>query len=291
MGSSARLIVSILVVFGLAVGFWTLAISPKRSEADKLGQEIEQLSSAVETAHSEVATAAAAKREFPDDYRQLVVLGQAAPAGDETASLLVELEGIAASSGVSFDSIQLESSGEEAAAAPLAAPETAPEEASAGSAGAVNAAATVSPTEVAASLLPLGASIGPAGLYVMPYGLQFSGDYFEITNFIRKVDALVRPGTQGIEVDGRLITISAFTLTAEDGEGGSESSEAKGAKLTATLTATTYQSPPSQGITAGATPTSPAPAAPETATSTSEPAASTAAAETVAPTSETVSAK
>lgn len=284
--SSARLIVSILVVFGLAIGFWTLAISPKRSEADKLGQEIQQLNTSVETARSEVAAATVAKREFPDDYRQVVVLGQAAPAGDETASLLVELESIAASTGVSFDSIQLESSGEEAAAPVVAAPEAAPEEASAGSSGAVNASATVPPTEVAASLLPLGASIGPAGLYVMPYGLQFSGGYFEITNFIRKVDALVRPGTEQIEVDGRLITISGFTLTSGD-----ESSEASGSpELTAALTVTTYLSPPSQGVTAGATPAAPAPVSPETA-SAPEPSSSAPSTETVAPTSETVSAK
>lgn len=292
MGSSpARLIVSILVVVGLAIGFWTLVISPKRSEADKLGQEIQQLSASVETARSEVATAAAAKQGFPDDYRQLVVLGQAAPAGDETASLLVELEGIADSTGVSFDSIQLEGSGEEVAAAPVAAPEATPEAASPGSSGAVNAAASVSPTELSASLLPLGASIGPAGLYVMPYGLQFSGDYFEIADFIHRVDALVRPGDQGIEVDGRLITISGFTLaTNGEGEGG-ESSAAGEAELTASLTVTTYLSPPSQGITAGATPTAPAPVTPEATGSTSEPAASAASTETVAPASETVSAK
>ena len=36
------------------------------------------------------------------------------------------------------------------------------------------------PTEAAASLMPLGASIGPAGLAVMPYNLIFNGTFFQI---------------------------------------------------------------------------------------------------------------
>jgi Tfp pilus assembly protein PilO len=255
MAASGRLIGSILVLVALAIAFWMLILSPKREESDQLGQEIQQLTSSVESARSELVTATTAKRSFPADYRQLIVLGQAAPAGDETASLLVELEAIARSAGVSFDNIQLSTSGEEAAAAPAPAPVTPPAETSAGTTGAVQAAATVPPTELEASLLPLGASIGPAGLDVMPYSLEFSGSFFEITNFVQKIDSLVRPGGQGIEVDGRLITISAFNLsTEEEGEGG----EGGGSELTANLTVTTYLSPPSQGVTAGATSSAPA---------------------------------
>lgn len=260
MKSSGRLIASILVVVGLAVAFWALLISPKREEADRLGAEVEQLTASVAAARSEVAVANAAKEAFPADYRQLVVLGQAAPAGEETASLLVELEGIANSAGVEFKSIQLEGGGGEAAA-PTVPPPTAPPEATApGGSGAVQAAATVPPTELAASLLPLGASIGPAGLYVMPYTLEFSGGFFEITNFITKVNALVKPDGERVAVDGRLITIGSISLTsgAETGAAAGSSSE-----LVATLKVTTFLSPPGQGLTAGATPSAPAPVVPE----------------------------
>jgi Tfp pilus assembly protein PilO len=279
MRSSGRLIAAILVVAVLAVAFWMLAISPKREEADKLSQEVQQLTSSVEAARSEVAAATAAKQSFPADYRQLVTLGQAAPAGDETASLLVELERIANASGVEFNSIQLISSGGEAAEAAVPVPAPAPEATSTESSGAVQAAATVPPTELAASLLPLGASIGPAGLYVMPYTLEFSGGFFQIAKFIRKVDALVSPGEEGIAVNGRLITIGSFGLTSEAETEGGESG------LSATLSVTTFLSPPGQGVTAGATPTAPAaPATTESATTVSTP-------ESSAPSSETVSAK
>lgn len=264
MRSSGRLIASILVVVGLAIAFWMLAISPKREEADRLGAEVEQLTSSVEATRSEIAAATAAKQSFPADYRQLVVLGQAAPAGDETASLLVELEAIANASGVEFKSIQLSSSGSgEASLAEAPAPAPVPAEPSTGSGGAVQAAATVPPTELAASLQPLGASIGPAGLYVMPYTLEFSGGFFQITRFVSKVDDLVKTGNDGVAVDGRLITIGGFSLDTE-----TEGSEAQsgGGELSATLSVTTFLSPPSQGVTAGASPSAPAPVAPESAT-------------------------
>jgi hypothetical protein len=273
--SSGPLIGSVLVVVALAIGFWVLILSPKREEADRLGQEAQQLTSSVESTRSEVATANQAKRSFPADYRQLVVLGQAAPAGDETASLLVELEGLASTSGVKFNSIQLNSSGGEAAAA---APAPAPAEAGAGTTGAVQAAATVPPTELAASLLPLGASIGPAGLDVMPYTLEFSGGFFQIERFIGKVDALVRPDSGGIAVNGRLITIGGFSLSSgsESTGGSSEGSES----LSATLTVTTFLSPPGQGVTVGATPSAPAPAT-ESTTTVSTPESSGSGSETV----------
>src|SRR5437660_8907995 len=43
MASSARLIVSILVIAVLALAFWMLALAPKREKADELGHRVEQL--------------------------------------------------------------------------------------------------------------------------------------------------------------------------------------------------------------------------------------------------------
>ena len=140
------------------------------------------------------------------------------------------------------------------------------------------AAATVPPTEVAASLLPLGASIGSAGLAVMPYSLTFRGSFFHIADFIKKIDSLVKPGASTVAVGGRLVTINSFSLGPD--------SEKGFPYLDASLSVTTYLTPPSQGVTAGATPTAPAP-------STATPAASEApTTETSAsPSSQTVSAR
>jgi Tfp pilus assembly protein PilO len=253
MGSATRPIVAIVVVAAAAIAFWTLALSPKRDEASKLATQAEQLTSTLAAAKSELAQATAAERSFPAAYHQLVELGQAVPATDETPSLLVELETIAIASGIKFDSAQLE--GEGSAAPPPVAVTPEPTESSTGSSGATPAAATIPPTEVEAALLPLGASIGSAGLAVMPYTLQFEGGFFEVADFIGAVDSLVRSGKSMI-VDGRLVTINSFSLTPQSGGEGSET--AGSTRLLATFSVTTYLTPPGQGLTAGATPTEPA---------------------------------
>jgi hypothetical protein len=121
MGSSSnKLIIAILLVAALAVGFWMVLVSPKREESKKLSAEAGQLEASVTEARGRLAQAEVAKRAFPADYRQLVVLGKAVPQGDETSSLLVELGKVSEDSKVRFNSITLEegSGGEESAAPP-----------------------------------------------------------------------------------------------------------------------------------------------------------------------------
>ncbi|HWA54934.1 MAG TPA: hypothetical protein VG816_12250 [Solirubrobacterales bacterium] len=248
MKSSNRVVVAVLVVVALAIGFWVLALGPKRNEADELAGQVEQQRLALAEAQSKASEAAAARRHFPADYRRLVTLGQAAPAGDETSSLLVELNHIAERTKVEFDSIQLSNSGGEAAPAPEATP-TVPAPTAEPASG-VPASSTVPPTEAAASVMPLGASVGPAGLAVMPYTLTFNGDFFQIANFIKEVDSLVHTGPGKVSVDGRLVTIDGFALTGAAVEGFPH--------LSATFVVTTYLTPPGQGLTAGATPSAPA---------------------------------
>jgi Tfp pilus assembly protein PilO len=250
MKNSNRLIGVILSVAALAIAFWVLALSPKREEASELSAEVGQLRTTLSEAQAQVVEAAAAKREFPADYRHLVVLGQAVPADDETSSLLVEMNSIAEKAEVKFSNIQLEGSGETSAA--VTPTESAPATPAPSAPGSVPAAATIPPTEAAASILPLGAKIGPAGLGVMPYGLTFSGNFFQIANFIKGMDALVHPAGQTVAVDGRLVTINGFSLSTEQAE---ESSHA----LDANFAVTTYVTPPELGLTAGASPSSPAP--------------------------------
>lgn len=225
-------VVAMLVVVALAAAFWMVLLSPKREEAQKLSGQIETVESSLSQHRSEAAAAAAAKRAFPGEYARLVVIGKAVPSGDETASLLVQLNQLADRAGAEFETLNLESGGEEA-----------PAEAASGSAA--------SPTEAEASLLPLGATIGPAGLAVMPYSLSFEGDFFQIASFIEKLDSLVKTNNADVAVNGRLITVGSFSLSpGEADEGGSD-------RLTADVSVTTYLTPPGQGLTAGATPGGP----------------------------------
>lgn len=235
MTKTNRMIVAMVIVAVLGAAFWILALSPKREEVKKLDKQVESLQVSLDQHRAEIAEALEARDEFPERYEQLVVLGKAVPGDDDTASLLVQLNRIAGKTGVQFSAFTLNSEGGEAAPPPAAAPEGSSE-------------APASPTEVAASLLPLGASIGPAGLAVMPYSLTFSGDFFKLADFIKGLDSLVKTTNEQVSVNGRLITINGFSLGA-----GPKGFPA----LTATFEITTYLTPPSQGVTAGASPTGP----------------------------------
>jgi Tfp pilus assembly protein PilO len=107
-------------------------------------------------------------------------------------------------------------------------------------------------TEAAAASLPIGATVGPAGLPVLPYDLAFQGTFFDIAEFMSGVDSLVhlREGSSHVAADGRLVTVDGFSMKPIPTLGG-------GQKLSASFVVTTYVVPSGQGLTAGATPTGP----------------------------------
>lgn len=256
MSSSTRIVVSLLAVAVLAGAFWLLVLGPPRQQASELGKEVTQLESSLAESRNQADEAIKARRKFPVNYQQLVVLGKAVPGSDDTSSLLIQVNQVANRSHVKFNSIKLSASSEESAS------EVAP------TAPTGSFSKPVPPTEAAAALLPLGATIGTAGLGIMPYDLTFSGDFFHVADFIKGIDSLVeiKKGSH-VAVDGRLMTLNGFALTPEGEESGSSN-------LQASFSVTTYLVPPTQGITAGASSAGPgstvpaATTAPETSPST-----------------------
>jgi Tfp pilus assembly protein PilO len=245
MNSTNRLVAALIAVAVLAGVFWMQLLSPKREEAKKLGVQVEQLKSSLAQHEAEVAQGEEARAQFPAEYQRLVVLGKAVPGDDDIASLLVQLNRIADGADGTFRNLQLAAAGggEETAAAPPAG----------GAAG-----EPASATEVAASLLPLGASIGPAGLAVMPYEVTFDGNFFDVADFIAGLDSLVNTNAEEVKVDGRLVTIDSFTLEGDQQQGFPA--------LDATFTLTTFLTPPGEGVAGGATSTAPPTATPAATT-------------------------
>jgi Tfp pilus assembly protein PilO len=237
MSANDRTILLVVPVIAAVAAFWLLVLSPKQDEADKLDARITQLQSAVAEQQQAADAGVAARKEFPRDYHRLVVMGKAVPVDDETASLLVQLNRIANRSGVDFRAIVLGGgdSGDTAAATP-----------STSTTGATTAAPA---TESAAATLPIGATVGSAGLPTLPYTLTFRGTYFEVADFMQGVDALVRVRKGLVAADGRLVTIDNFTMNADEAFAFPV--------LKATVQVTTYVTPADQGATAGATPTGP----------------------------------
>jgi hypothetical protein len=240
MTPTNRVILGIVLVIGLGVAFWMLALGPKLDESSKLGTQIEEADASLAAHRAEVAQAVEAREQFPVDYQQLIVLGKAVPGDDDTASLFVQLNKISEGAGVRFQDLQLSSTG----GSELTPTESTPAATAPGS-------QPVSATEVAASTMPLGATIGPAGLAVMPYSLAFEGDFFRIADFIGGLDAMVKTQNEKVAVDGRLITIDGFALSPDPTE--------PFPALKGTFLVTTYLTPPTQTATGGATPVGLAP--------------------------------
>jgi Tfp pilus assembly protein PilO len=227
--STSGMIVAMLLIVVGAIAFWILGVSPKREEAAKLDKQASKLESELVLHEEEVLRGEEAKREFPDDYQQLIVLGKAVPGDDDTASLLVEINRIAERNKIDFREIKLLTGGNEGA-------ETASVEGA-------------SATEAAAALLPLGATVGSPGLAVMPYSFTFNGSFFTLADFIEEIDALVKTENEDVAVDGRLLTLDGFVLEP-DPEKGFPALEGK-------FAITTYLAPPGEGVEAGAIPSSP----------------------------------
>jgi len=227
-GKTRNAVIGVMIgIVVLAIAFWMAVLSPKREEAAKLDKQAKRVERSLRNHEAEIQLAEDARRDFPGDYQRLVVLGKAVPGDDDTASLLVQVNGIANRSRVRFESLQLSSSGSSGEAPPASS-------------------GTVSATEASASLLPLGAAIGPAGLAVMPYTITLTGNFFTIADFIEGLDSLVKTTNEKVAVDGRLITIDGFSLGVAP--------EREFPALRASFTVTTYLTPPGEGITAGASP-------------------------------------
>ncbi len=303
MRRNEQLIVVGLVVVGLLAAFWLLILSPKRNQASDLQHQVDDLHGSLTTAQQEVSASTHARTSFGIDYRRLVVLGKAVPADSEQASLLVQLQRLADRAGVRFESMDVsDSSASSATATPstTTAPSTSsgstssPDSTSSGSSstsapaptsassGASASATSAVATEASAATLPIGASVGPAGLPVVPYDLTFSGEFFQVADFMKSVDGMVGMKHGLVDVSGRLLTVDGFSLTPVQSD---SSNPTPTPTLTAELHVTSYLTPADQGLTAGATPGGPAPATPATAT----PASTSASTSTSTPTASTTS--
>jgi Tfp pilus assembly protein PilO len=245
--SSDRTILVVVAVVGLIAAFWFVVLAPKRHEASDLSDQVSALELQVSEQEAQATSATTAKTDFTSNYHQLITLGKAVPVDADTPSLLTQLQALSSKSHVKFQGIELSAgTGGTAAAPPTPISPTA-------------GTTTASATEATASLLPLGASVGPAGLPVMPYSLTFQGSFFDVADFFGRIDNMVTATNNKVAVNGRLLTIDDFTLAPVD-----QSKD----ELAVTVDATSYVSPADQGTTAGATPTGPAAASPVPAAAT-----------------------
>ena len=253
MRGADRTILAGLAIAGLIAVFWFMVLSPKREEASELSDDVAALQDSVAAQEQLVAQGRQAQEEFDSNYQRLVVLGKAVPEDEDTSSLFVQLQKIADQAHVDFDGIELTpgAGGGAAAAEPAPAEQTTADQTQPASSSSEPAPQPepAQPTEAAAANLPIGATVGPAGLPVMPYKLSVHGTFFELADFFAGIDRLVHSRHGRDVVDGRLLTIDGFGLEGSEEEGFD--------RLSAKFSVTTFVTPADEGLTAGATPAGP----------------------------------
>jgi hypothetical protein len=214
-----RIVIVVLGALAVLAAAWLLLVAPEREKASKLGSEVSAAQAQLTTAESQVASARAAQAGYSTAYASLVSLGKAVPTDQEVPSLIYQLAQASNQKRVDFTSITTSTTG--------------------GASGGSSAA-------------PVAAS---AGFTQMPFTFVFNGSFFDLYNLFQQLNRFTLNTSSGkLVVSGRLLTIQSAQLapTSTSGTGQGANGE-----LTGTITATAYVLPGSQGLTGGATATSP----------------------------------
>lgn len=224
-----RKVVLIVALVVAVVGVWLLVISPKRDEASKLGAKVTAAQQQLDTARTQIATATADRNAYARNYQAVAQLGEAVPSDDNTPSLIYQLQNAASLAGVDFRSLVLSAS-----SGSTATPAT--------------SASTASTSQAATATLPPGAAVGPAGLPTLPFTFTFQGSFFHLGNFLGRLQRFVVATNNKVSVSGRLMSLNGINF-APGPQGFPQ--------ITATISATAYLVPASQGLTNGASPSGP----------------------------------
>ena len=251
MTSRDRLVLAVVAALAVLGAFWVLLVSPERKTASKLSAEVSTANAQLVTVQGEASNARLAQVRYAGAYTAVVNLGKAVPPSEEVPSLIYQLAQASNQKNVEFSSITAGASGASTASGAAATP----------------------------------AATAPTGFTQMPFTFVFDGSFNDLYHlFLQLNKATVRTTSGGLKVSGRLLTLQGVKLepVAEATAG-----ESGGQKLTGTITATAYVLPATQGLTAGATPSSPTPSAaaasPASSTSTATSGSTPAPAATVEP--------
>jgi hypothetical protein len=239
VSSRDRIVLMVIAVAVVAVGGWMLVVSPKKKEVKTYEEQVATAQTQLSSAQSQLADAKAAQAQYATAYASVVNLGKAVPPSQEVASLVYELEAASNAHSVSFNSIVTGNGSGGPAPAPAAA-------AAATAAPATSKGASTSPTAASAE-----ATAAAAAFTQMPFTFVFDGGFFSLEHLFRGLTGFTTYDRNGtLQVSGRLLTVQSVKLTPEAGANGTT-------KLNGTVTATAYVLPAGQGLTAGATPSSP----------------------------------
>ena len=243
MTARDRIVIMVVLALGAVVAGWMLVVSPKRDQAASLSTQISAQQSQLDTLRGQLSAGQTARAAFAGQYAQLAKLGEAVPPDDDVPSLIYQVQNVAQGAKVSFRGLQLTNGGGSSTS-------SSPSSSSTSGAGS---------TAAATPQLPPGAAVGAAGLPTEQFNFTLSGNFFHLADFFNRLQNFVTSRGSSLLISGRLMTINGINL-------------APGAtgfpQITASVSATTYIVPATEGAFGGATPAGPA-AGSQASTSTS----------------------
>lgn len=216
-----RIVIIAVATLAILGAVWLLAVSPEREQASKLDAQVSAASATLATAEGQVASARSDQARYAAAYSSVVSLGKAVPASQEVPGLIYQLDQASNQKNVEFASI------------------------TAGGGGSSGASATSA--SVAAS----------AGFTAMPFTFVFNGTYQDLYHLFQQLNNYTVQTASGVQVSGRLLTIQGVKLSPVASTAGATGSGKSREELSGTITATAYVLPAGQGLTGGATATSP----------------------------------
>ena len=215
-----KLLLAVVPVVLLAA-FWFLLLGPMRGDAAAVKAEVSAGQGERDAAVARVATLERARDSYAADYEAVVRLGKAIPTATDMPSLLLQVDDAARGTGIDFRTI---TPGQRAAAdAAAAAPAAPPAEG-------VDPADTQTSRDAREAAAP--AAAAPV-LEKVPLELALSGGFFGLADFLHRQKRFVRVEDGKVLVEGRLMTVDAFTLSTAEGS----------RRLTVGMSATVYLSP------------------------------------------------
>ena len=258
-------ILMILVPIIVVLGYWFLLMAPKREAAATAETTLQTEQATLAEAEANANTVSAAKANFARDYAAVVALGKAIPSSVDMPSLLVQLEQAANGTGIELAGVTAgerepvteaaPTTGTSAPTAPSGQPpQSAPGAAAANAqsaaddASAGNTASDPSAAGTATDPAAAGSAPAPSALESVSLEFKFTGEFFSLADFFHRLKRFVYVEGDKVRVRGRLMTIDGVQYTVDPDTF---------PRLTATVQATVYLSPKTEGVTAGATPAGP----------------------------------
>lgn len=170
-----------VLIVGILAASWFLLVSPKRSDAAALATKATKQQAANDALVQQLNVLKAQSLDLPKQQADLKVLAKQIPDNPALPTLIRNLTAAGKRVGVTVISMKPGQPAAVVAAVPVAAPAAATTATDTAASGAATTPAT-----------PVATAPAAPSLYMLPLGLDITGSYFEVEQFLNKLEGMQR---------------------------------------------------------------------------------------------------